>query len=129
MELLKALNDLLESGATYRAVRDQTYIAGLPVNPELPCVLLELTSGSDGFTHQGPHGLNDDLVRVYSIGRSARSVSDLASAVHQALQGYSGTVNSLAIQLVQHQNRNSDYGETGDTYRQIDSYRVQYAGA
>ncbi|WP_306049182.1 tail completion protein gp17 [Oceaniradius stylonematis] len=129
MDLLKALYDLLESGAAYQTLRRQTYVEGLPVNPILPCVLLKLTSGTDGFTHQGPHGLSDDLVRVYSIALSANEAAGLARAVHNALQGYAGDVGNVSIQLIQHQSRNSDYGETGDTYRQIDSYRVHLTRA
>ena len=126
MEILKALKLIMVGDTGYQAAVTSTYIAALPMEAEHPSVTLHLVTGSDEFTHDGPTGLQQDLVRIYSRGTSDKECAAAARVVHALLQGYVGTVDGHQIQLIQHRNRNTDHDEQSDIYRQIDDYRVHY---
>lgn len=126
MEILKAVKAIMVGDTDYQAAVTSTYIGAMPIEPVHPSVTLHLVTGTDDFTHDGPSGLEQDLIRIYSRGTSDKECSQVARAVHTLLQGYVGTVDGHAIQLIQHRNRNTSHDEQADVYRQIDDYRVHY---
>lgn len=98
----------------------------VPQNAERPNLMLMLVSGSDGWTHQGPDGLHQDIVRIYSRGDEMQDAGTLADAVITALNGWAGTYYGAAVALVQHVNRTGDYQDAAKVHRQIDDFRVTY---
>ena len=124
MSILLSVKALIEAVGDVNAT---VYIAGSPINPPMPNVVVHQVSGSDEVTHSGPTGLNEDLVRVYSKAQTDKTALVHANAIRRALNGYRGSVAGHDIQLIHHRNRNTDYDSEAGIFRQIDDYRIHYS--
>lgn len=91
-----------------------------------PNIMLLQISGGRDYHHQGPSGLWDTLVRVYSRAQSDREAFQLGAAVVAALDRFRGPIGAASIQLAQHINSNSDFNDDLKTFRQIDDFRIHY---
>lgn len=102
------------------------YMVEVPQNASRPNIMLMSISGSDDWSHQGPDGLYQDIVRIYSRGDSFEDAVRTAAAVKAALNGWIGTNYGVAVKLTQHVNTTGDYQDAAKVFRQIDDFRVTY---
>ena len=127
MSIVVAIKSILLADTGFQAIGPTIYLLGSPINPDMPNITIHLVSGSDDMTHDGPDGLNMDMVRIFSKATVDQQTSAIAVAARKALNGYVGIVSGHRIQLITHRNRNSDHDTEAGIYRQIDDYRVAYS--
>src|SRR5690606_7145496 len=101
MKALSIVRQILIANATVTAKRGgDVHINAVPQDDAKPNVQLQLVSGLEDFTHSGPSGLIEDRVRVWCRAKTAKDAAALGQAVHDALQGYAGTIDGAAVQLI-----------------------------
>lgn len=129
MEVLTALRQILLTNTnTAGAASGGIFLVQVGQNAARPNLMLMLVSGDDDWTHQGPDGLFQQIVRIYSRGDTVQEASELASAVREVLNGYvsASSTYGVSIKLAQRTNSTGDYQDGAEVYRQIDDYRVTY---
>jgi len=129
MVILTALRKLLQdNGAVAGLATGGIHMTDVPQDSERPNVMLMLIEGSDDWSHDGPDGLHQDVIRIYSRGDNFQDALLLANAVRGVLNAYvaSAATYGVTIQLAQHVNRAGDYQDAAKVYRQIDDYRAHY---
>lgn len=127
MNILTVLRKRLQDSAGVTSIATGgIYMNNVEQASGRPNVMLMLVSGSDEWTHQGPDGLHQDVVRIYSRSDDMEGVGTLAAAINAALNGWSGAYYGVSVALTQHINRAGDYQDAAKVYRQIDDYRVTY---
>lgn len=119
---------LLEIPAVVAAVPGGIHLVDVAQNSRRPNLALTLISGADDWTHQGPDGLNQDIVRIFSRGDTFEQAAKSGRLVKSALNGWTGSLFDVSVQLVQHTNRTGDYQDAAKVFRQIDDFRVTYRG-
>lgn len=127
MDSLTALRNVLANDADVAAyATGGIHFNQVQQGAKRPNVMLMTVSGADDWTHQGPDGLYQNLVRVYSRGDTYEQASTLAAHVRDALNGYIGSVYGIDVKLTQMVNTTGDYQDAAKIYRQIEDYRVTY---
>ena len=130
MKALSILYQLLINDADVSAARgDGVHINAIPAGEAKPNVQLMLVSGLEDFTHSGPAGLVQDRVRVWCRAKTAKEAATLGQAVHDALQGFTGTVDGAAVQLIARAMTTSDYQEGAEVHRHIEDFNVHWSAA
>ena len=78
-----------------------------PQTEVYPLVMVE-TFGVDAFdTKSGVSVVDHDLVKVFSYAESDKDAKNLAERSRDALDGYTGTINSLTIEQIRFLNADS----------------------
>lgn len=127
MKALAVLRSILLANAGVTAKRaGGVHVNAAPQNDPTPNVVLMLVSGLEEFTHSGPSGLVEDRVRVWCRGKTPKAAAELGQAVHDALQGYAGTIEGAVVQLVRRAMSTSDYQEAAELHRAIIDFNVAW---
>jgi hypothetical protein len=125
MKALSVLRQILTADAGVTAKRaGGIHVNAVPQDDPKPNVQLMLVSGIEEFTHSGPSGLVEDRVRIWCRGMTANATAELGQAVHDALQGYVGTVDGAEVQLVRRVMSMSDYQDGAKVHRAITDFEV-----
>lgn len=100
----------------------------VPQSASRPNVMLMTVAGGDDWHHQGPDGLHQDMVRIYSRGDTFEQAATLADRVRRGINGFVGEagIYGVTFDLIQHVNETGDYQDGAKVFRQIDDYRVTY---
>lgn len=128
MQVLSSLRAVLKASSTVTtAAPGGVHILDIPEDSVRPNIMLMTVSGADDWTHQGPDGLHQDLVRIYFRGDTQAGAIASAKAARAVLNGLiTSAYYGVSIQLTQHVNTNGDYQDDAKVFRQIDDYRVHY---
>lgn len=130
MKALSVVFQILSGNAGVTAKRSGgIHMNAIPEGEAKPNVQLMLVSGLEEFTHSGPSGLIEDRVRIWSRGKTAKEAAELGQAVHDALQGYVGTVDGAAVQLIRRVMTTSDYQDAAKVHRHIADFDVHWGAA
>ena len=130
MKALSIVFQILTASSGVSAKRvGGVHINAVPQNDARPNVQLMLVSGIEEFTHSGPSGLIEYRVRIWCRGESVNATADLAQAVHVALQGFVGTVDGAAVQLIRRVMTTSDYDGGAKVHRSIADFEVSWGTA
>lgn len=131
MKVLLVLRSILLSAAGVTAKRGAggVHVNAAPQNDPTPNVVLMLVSGLEEFTHSGPSGLVEDRVRVWCRAKTPKAAAELGQAVHDALQGYVGTIEGAAVQLIRRAMSTSDYQEAAELHRAIIDFNIAWTVA
>lgn len=130
MKACSIIFQVLKTDAAVTAARSGPIaINAIPEAQSAPNIQLQQVSGIEEFTHQGPSGLVEDRVRIWSRGKTAKDAAELGQAVHDALQGYTGTVDGTTVQLVRRVMLTSDYQEAANVHRHIADYELHWSPA
>jgi hypothetical protein len=127
MDSLSAIRDVLKNDADVASyATGGIFFLQVDQGAERPNVMLMTVSGADDWTHQGPDGLHQDLIRIYSRADTYQHATELARRVRAALNGYIGSKFGIDVQLTQFLNTTGDYQDAAKIYRQIEDFRVTY---
>lgn len=129
MIALTALRKLLQDNGTVASLATGgIHMIEVPQDSERPNVMLMTVSGQDDWSHDGPDGLFQHVVRIYSRGDTFQQAVQLADAVKDVLNAYVSATATYGVtfQLVQHINTTGDYQDAAKVFRQIDDYRAHY---
>jgi hypothetical protein len=127
MRILPVLRSILTASSGVTAKRTGgIFINAVPVSEAKPNVQLMLVSGLEEWTHQGPSGLVEDRVRIWSRGLTDQQAAELGDAIRVALNGYQGTQSGVWINLARRVMSISDFQEGAKVHRQIDDYDVHW---
>ncbi|MEQ8450442.1 MAG: DUF3168 domain-containing protein [Nitratireductor sp.] len=130
MKALSVVFQILSDDAGVTAARSGPIsINAIPDAQSVPNVQLMLVSGLEEFTHGGPSGLVEDRVRVWCRAKTPKEAAALGQAVHDALQGYVGTVDGAAVQLIRRVMTTSDYQDAAKVHRHIADFDVHWGAA
>jgi len=130
MKALSIVRQILLASAAVTAKRSGgVHINAVPQNEPIPNVQLVLASGLEEFTHSGPSGLIEDVVRIWCRGTTPKEAAELGAAVHAALQGYAGTVDGANVQLIRRVMSTSDYQDGAKLHRAITDFEVCWGQA
>ncbi len=129
MIILKELKALLEAEAS---VADQAtggvHLFKVPQDAQQPNATLMLISGGEEYTHSGPDGLQEALIRIYSRGATPAGAITTGEAIRNYLREFKGTTGTLNVQGCFHLNTNGDHTDDFSVFRQIDDFRFHYSG-
>lgn len=127
MEILTVIKKVLEdnSGVSTLATGG-IHLFKVPQNGQRPNIVLDLISGTDSWTQQGPMKFYDVRVRVICRGSDDNKVRELGKASFALLQNGTGTEYGIEITNIFHTMMTGDYQDAAEIYRQIDDYRVHY---
>lgn len=103
-----AFNLLLRDDAGVSAlVNDRVYNSFAPQTVTYPYVVTRAEGRSHVITLNGPTGLRETRMRVYSVARTYAEAKELDEAVRLASEGYQGIIaddtspsNTLQVQLI-----------------------------
>ncbi len=129
MLVLTAIRKILQDDSSIAgAATGGIHMVDVPADSERPNIMIMLISDADGWTHQGPDGLQQGIARIYSRGDTLEQAVTLGKTIKTVLNGYVSTADiyGLSIELLQHSNSNGDYQDAAKVYRQIDDYRFTY---
>lgn len=130
MIILPELREFLLADSGVQAASTGVNIGRAPAEAAKPNLVLTLFNGSEGYTHDGPDGLEEDLVRIFCRANTPEKASELAEAVKTAIGSLQNQV--VGTRLVQgcfHINHNGDYTDDFSVFRQIDDYRIHHSAA
>lgn len=118
--MIEFLTEGLDSPPTIYPVR-------LPINPDLPALVLRYVSDFSGYVHQGKDGLTRRRVQVDVFGEDHDSTDLLAEQVDNLLAGYRGPWNhGISIGACMKDNEfDVDEPETG-VWRRVQDYLLEY---
>jgi hypothetical protein len=123
---IEAVYDIIRTAPQWAAIGAEIYTGRDRVNPAKKSVVLHLVSGGDTLTQQGPIGMQQDLIRIYSRSDNRRDTHAIAGAIEAILTGFRGVVSDIDVNLIAHRNRNTDHEAEAEVQRQIDDYRIHY---
>lgn len=84
---------LLNSSAAVTAINGgRIYPLLIPANSALPCVTYQLISTVPEYCNDGPTGFTKSRIQVDTWANDYLDAKNLANAVRQTLDGYSGTL-------------------------------------
>ena len=98
-EVEVAIYNIFKDDASVGAIAgDRIYPALLPQSSTLPAVTYQQLAGPRDHTHDGSSGLVESLWQVNCVAETYKLADELATAVRNALDDYSGTKSSVRIQ-------------------------------
>lgn len=81
-------------------VADRIYPVILPQKPTYPAITFGKVSGLRAPNLSGPSGLARPRISISSWGLTYKSAKDVATAVRQAMDGFSGLMGSVRVKSV-----------------------------
>ena len=96
-----AIYTMLTGDVTTAAiVTDRVFPNILPQGQLMPCLTFQQISGPRDLTANGPSGLVFARYQINAWARTYKSAKELAMAVRLVMNGFSGTIDSVQIQLI-----------------------------
>ena len=117
-----AIHYILVNDATVKAITTRCYPVIIPQNPTCPLILFTKITGHRDHHLSGPSGVAHPRFQIEAWAETYAGAKELADAIREALDGYSGTAKSTAIHSCLIDSERDVYESEIEVYRVIQDY-------
>lgn len=117
---------LAATAAVTNLVSTRIYLVNLPQSPSYPAVTIARVSGVREHNLSGPSGLARPRISISGWGTYYNAAKNVAEAIRQTLDGFSGTVSGVDIQSVHLENEIDLYEDEPEVFRTMTDYFIQH---
>jgi len=119
-----AIRYILVNDDTVKAITTRCYPVALPQSPQYPLILYTKITGMRDHHLQGPSGHAHPRLQIESWGESYSGAKTLATAIREALDGYSGIVSGVSIGSILIDSERDIYEPELKIYRIVTDYFI-----
>lgn len=113
---------LLAAPTVQQRVGQRIYIGRVGQDAARPNVLLELLEQGQDYTHSGPVGLFDAHVRITARADTDQAAFFLGDAIARCLQNWTGTAESVRVQMTDHFNSVAGFDDVNSVFTQTEEF-------
>lgn len=124
MKILRTLQLFCRNQGALTSICNGFHIMKVPDGASMPNVVLRLIRSGEEYSHQGPDGLVESYVRIFSRANDPERANLIGSTASEILKVFTGDMEGTAIQGLFHINTTGDESDDHAIFRQIDDYRI-----